>query len=52
MDLAADGSPGIDLYDGSGRMGATFALGPEGTTGVGLYDSSGKLRTSLDVPAP
>jgi hypothetical protein len=51
LDVASNGTPGLDFYDQDGKLRGLFAVGPDGTPGVGLYGSDGHLRTSLDVPA-
>jgi len=51
LDLAANGTPGVDLYDQDGKVRATMALGDDGQPGLGLFGPNGNLRTSLDVPA-
>ena len=51
LDVASNGTPGLDFFDQDGKMRATLAMGPEGNAGVGLYGPDGHLRTSIDVPA-
>ena len=51
LDVAANGTPGLDFFDQNGKMRGTLAMGPEGNAGIGLYGPDGHLRTSLDVPA-
>jgi hypothetical protein len=50
LDVAANGTPGLDFFDQDGKMRATLAMGPDGNAGVGLYGPDGHLRTSIDVP--
>ena len=51
LDVASNGTPGLDFFDQDGKLRGTFAMGPEGNSGIGLYGPNGHLRTSVDVPA-
>jgi len=44
-----DGTAGLGLFDGEGRVRLSFDMSKEHSPGVNLYDASGKLRSALAI---
>ena len=49
LDLAQDGTPGVNLYGPDRALRAAVAVRRDGTPGLCLADPAGKIRLSLDL---
>jgi hypothetical protein len=52
LDLGADGTSGVNVYDADGGpRRAALAVRPDGTPGLGLFNEQGHPRASVDLGA-